>query len=273
MLEGLPDRALGKLRVAAQHPNAVWEPIQGLAGDGQPHTDRQALPERAGGHVGGRNARGRVTLEPAAELAEAEQLLVVDRPYRFEDRVVERRRVALGEDQVVAMGIVGAGIVELQMPVEQHGHELGRRHGGGGMARAGGGAGPDRIDPQLLRELVTKALVGSGLARAAADVFGNSHEWFLSLLTLDSHHRARAPETEATRHTASAKPFRATTFLVRRPRRAGRREVPGPVRPRSPARPVPADGPGRLQRRASRRRARPRACRSCKTRRRDCRRR
>ena len=140
------------------------------------------------------------------------------------------------------------------------------------MARAGGGAGADRVDPQLLPELVAKVLVGSGLARAAADVFGNSHEWFLSLLTFRFSSPARAPETEATRHTASAKPFRATTFLVRRPRRAGRRGVPGPVRPRSPQRTARAARPGRGRRRARLGGDRPAcACRSCRTRRRGCR--
>ena len=66
-----------------------------------PTRDRQALAERAGGDVGRRDPRRRVALEPRAEPAERQQLLVVDDPGRLQHRVVERRRVALGEDQVV----------------------------------------------------------------------------------------------------------------------------------------------------------------------------
>ena len=48
-----------------------------------------------------------MALEPAAELAEGEQLLVRDRAGRLEERVDERRGVALGEDQVVVRRVVG----------------------------------------------------------------------------------------------------------------------------------------------------------------------
>ena len=51
VLERLPDRALGHLAVAAEHPHAVGQPVEVLAGDRHPDADRQPLAERAGGDV------------------------------------------------------------------------------------------------------------------------------------------------------------------------------------------------------------------------------
>ena len=113
VLEGLPHRALGHLGVAAQHPHAVGQLVQRPARHRDADADRQALAERAGGHVGRRDPRRGVALEPRVELAERQQLLVVDRADRLQDRVVERRRVALGEDQVVVGRVVRVGVVEL----------------------------------------------------------------------------------------------------------------------------------------------------------------
>ena len=57
--------------------------------------DRQALAERAGRDVDPRDLRRRVSLEPRAELAERQELLVGDRTRGLEHRIEERRRVAL----------------------------------------------------------------------------------------------------------------------------------------------------------------------------------
>ena len=66
VLEGLPHRALGHLGVAAQHPHAVGQLVQRAAGHRHADADRQALAERAGGDVGRRDARRRVTLAGAS---------------------------------------------------------------------------------------------------------------------------------------------------------------------------------------------------------------
>jgi hypothetical protein len=134
MLERLPHRALGHLAVAAEHPDAVREPVEALAGEGDADAVREALSERAGGDVDPRDFRSRVALEPTAERAEREQLLVPDRPCGLEDRIEERRRVALREDEVVVPRVVRVVEVVVQVLREQDGHEVGRGHRRGRVA-------------------------------------------------------------------------------------------------------------------------------------------
>ena len=97
--------------------------------------------------------RRRVALEPAAELAEGEQLLVRDRARRLVERVEQRRGVALREDQVVVRRVVGLVEVVAQVLREQHRHQVGRRHRRGRVARLRCGGGADRVDAQLLAQL------------------------------------------------------------------------------------------------------------------------
>ena len=136
-----------------RHQHAVRQLVQVAAGHRDADRDRQALAERARRHVGRRDARGGVALEARVELAERQQLVVVDRAGRLEDRVVQRRRVALGEDQVVVGRVGRVLVVQPQVPVEQHRHQVGGRHRGRRVAGVGGGAAADGVDPQLLAEL------------------------------------------------------------------------------------------------------------------------
>ena len=168
VLERLPHRALGHLRVTAQAPHAVGQPVELLARGRHADRDRQALAERARGHVDPRDDRDRVALELRAELAEREQLLVRDRPGRLEHRVVQRRRVALGEDQVVVVGVVRVRVVELQVLLHQDRHQVGRRHRGRRVAGVGGRGGADRVDPQLLAQLAHAATSRSRLLSTSA---------------------------------------------------------------------------------------------------------
>ena len=110
--------------------------VERPAGHRDADADRQALAERAGGDVGRRDARRRVALEPRAELAEGQQLLVVDRADGLQHRVVQRRRVALGEDQVVVGRVLRVRVVQPQVAVDQHGHQVGGGHRGGRVARS-----------------------------------------------------------------------------------------------------------------------------------------
>ena len=164
VLERLPHRALGHLGVAAQAPHAVGQAVELLARQGDADGDRQALAERAGGHVDPRDDRDRVALELRPEPAEREQLLVGDRPRGLEHRVVERRRVALGEDQVVVVGVPGVLVVEVEVLLHQHRHQVGRRHRRRRVAGVGGRRRADRVDAQLLAELAHAATSRSRLS-------------------------------------------------------------------------------------------------------------
>ena len=164
VLERLPHRPLGHLGVAAQHPDAVGQAVEPLAGEGDADADREALPERAGGHVRGRDPRRRVALQPRVELAEREELLLADDAGRLEHGVVQRRGVTLGEDQVVVGGVVEVGRVEPQIAaLEQHRQQVGGRHRRRRVAGAGRRADAHGVDAQLLAQL-REAL---GVAHAA----------------------------------------------------------------------------------------------------------
>ncbi len=151
VVERLPHRALGHLAVAQQDPHVVGQLVQILAGQADADADRQALAERTGGHVDPRDQRRRMALQPTAELAEGQQLVVGHRPRGLVERVEQRRRVPFGEDQVVVERVVRLIEVVGEVFGEQHRHQVGGGHRGGGVPRAGGGAGADAVDAQLLR--------------------------------------------------------------------------------------------------------------------------
>ncbi len=153
VLEGLPDRSLGQLAVAAEHPDAVGKPVEVLAGDPHPDADREPLAQRAGGDVHPRDQRCRVPFEHAAELPVGEQLLVGDRARGAEHRVQERRRVPLREDEPVVRRLVRPVEVVAQVLGQQHRHQVGWRHPGGRVARVRSCGAADRVDAELLTEL------------------------------------------------------------------------------------------------------------------------
>ena len=150
----LPHRALGHLGVTADDPGAVRQLVEVLGGDGDADGDGQALAERAGGHVDPREPRGGVALQPAVQLAVGLHLLLGDRADRLVDGVDQRRGVALGEDQVVGVGVLGVVEVVAQVLGDQHGHEVGGRHRRGRVAGLGPPADLDRVDAELLTELL-----------------------------------------------------------------------------------------------------------------------
>ena len=162
VLERLPHRALGELAVAAEAPDAVRQPVELLAGERHADRDRQPLAERAGRDVDPRELRRRVSLEPRAELAEGQQLLVGDRAGRLVDGVEQRRRVALREDQVVVARVVRLVEVVAEVLREQHRHQVGGRHRRGRVAGLRDGGCADRIDAQLLPQLAPELGVGHG---------------------------------------------------------------------------------------------------------------
>ncbi len=155
VLECLPDRALGHLAVSAQHPRAGGHAVEVLRGQCRPDTDRQALPQRSGRDVDPRKYRRRVPLELASELAVRQELVVGDRPCGEVDRVEKCRSVALREDQAIVRRALRGVEVVAQVPVDEHGHQVGCRHRRGWVARLRLGAHADRIDPKLLPKLAS----------------------------------------------------------------------------------------------------------------------
>ena len=153
VLERLPHRALGHLGVAAQAPDPIRQAVELLAGQRDAHRDRQALPQGPGGHVDPRQDGRRMSLDPAAELAEGEHLLVADRAGGLVHRVQQRRRVALAEDQMIVPRILRRAEVVVEVLRHEHGHEVGGRHRRRRVAAAGGAARADRVDADLLAEL------------------------------------------------------------------------------------------------------------------------
>ena len=158
VLERLPDRALGHLGVAAQAPDAVGQAVEPAC---PPARRRRAIgrpwpSEPVATSVGGIRGVGWPSSRESS-LRNVEQLGVVDDARRLEHRVVQRRGVALGEDQVVvAPGCPGRSCPAQVAAVEQHRHQVGGRHRRGRVAGAGGRAGADGVHPQLLAELAAK---------------------------------------------------------------------------------------------------------------------
>ena len=160
VLEGLPHRALRQLRVPAEDPDPKVRRFEPGAGERDADRDRQALAERAGRDVDPGDLRGRVALHARAVLAEAEQLLVVDRAGRFVEGVEQRRSVALGEDEVVVRGVVGSREVVAEVIGEEHRHQVGSGHRGGRVPGAGRVAGADRVHAKLPSQLVQLLAIG-----------------------------------------------------------------------------------------------------------------
>ena len=152
VLNGLPDRALRHLGVTAQRPHAVRQAVELPRAERDPGGDRHPLCQRAGGDVHPGQRRGGMALEPRAELAEREQLLVGDRTGSGEHGVEERRGVPLGEDQVVVVGVLRVLIGVVQVTRHKHSHQVRGRHRRGRVTRRRGGGRPNRVDAQALRE-------------------------------------------------------------------------------------------------------------------------
>jgi hypothetical protein len=153
VVERLPDRSLGRLAVAVEHPDVGRHPVEVLGAQRHSDPDRESLSERTGGYVHPGQHRSRVALEAAAVLPVSQQLLVVDRANRPEDRIEEGRGMAFGEDEPVVPQVVRAIEVVAEVFRDQHGHQVGRGHARGGVPGLGGGRRPDGVHPELLAKL------------------------------------------------------------------------------------------------------------------------
>src|SRR3954468_14421345 len=94
-----------------------------------------------------------MTLQPAAERAEAEKLFFGDRSRGQVEGVEQGRGMPLGEDQVVVQLILGLIEVVAKVLREEDSHQVGSRHRRSRMPRLPHVARANRIDTQLLAEL------------------------------------------------------------------------------------------------------------------------
>ena len=123
--------------------------VEELPGECDADTVADPLTQRAAGDVDPRQHRCRVPLQARAEPTVAfHQFGVGDDADRLERGVQQRRRVPLGQDEMVVVRVVRL-VPVTQVACEQNGHQVGRRHAGGGVPGAGGGAGADCVGAQL----------------------------------------------------------------------------------------------------------------------------
>ena len=127
VVERLPDRSLGGLAIAHEHPHVERRREWALRRERDADPDRKPLAERPGGNVDPREHRRGMALEPAPELAERHELVVRDRAGRLQHRVHERRGMTLGKDPMVIRRILGMREVAAQVSREEDRHEIGRR--------------------------------------------------------------------------------------------------------------------------------------------------
>ncbi len=145
---GLVADALHQAAIADEDVGVVVDDLVAVAVElggeqlfGQRHADgvAQALAERAGRRLDARrDVDFRVAGRLAVQLAEVAQLAdrqVVAR--EVQQRVLQHRAVAVGEDEPVAAGPARIGRVVAQMPGPERHRDLGHAHGRAGMAGIG----------------------------------------------------------------------------------------------------------------------------------------
>src|SRR2546427_7557608 len=152
VVEPLPDRPLRELAVAGERPHVVRSAEPALPGQRDPDRDRETLAERARRDIDPWDDRRRMPLEPAPALPERHELLVRDRAGGAEERVVERRGMALAEDQVIVGRVLRLGPVVAEVAGEENGDQVGRRQRRRRMAGARDRRAADRVGAQLARE-------------------------------------------------------------------------------------------------------------------------
>ena len=177
VLEGLPDRALRRLAVAAEDPDAVRKPVEVLPRERHPDADRQTLAQRAGRDVHPRDEWCGMPLQPAPELPVGHELLVRDRPGGLVDRVEERRGVSLGEDKAVVLGALRCVEVVAEVLRDEDRHQVRGRHRGRRVTGPGRRAAADGVDAQLLSELLPAldvVHVPSSVVRHGVSILGST---------------------------------------------------------------------------------------------------
>ena len=146
---GLPVLALLHLAVTEEHKDAAGLGAVALSVEPEAErdtgADRKALAERTRADL---HARAGVTvgvaLQAAAHLTKRRDLVVRKVAELDEERVERRRRVTLGEDEAVTLGVIGVGRIHTEEAgVEERRHDIGRRER---AARMAGARSPQHLD-------------------------------------------------------------------------------------------------------------------------------
>jgi hypothetical protein len=107
LVGGLPHRAFSQFAVAAEHPDAVGQPVESLPGEGDPDRGGQALSEAAGRDLDTGQGGYRMAFQRRPEAAVVvHQRVVVDEAERLPRGVQQRGGVPFREHEVV-VGRVG----------------------------------------------------------------------------------------------------------------------------------------------------------------------
>ena len=154
VLERLPDRALGRLAVAVQDPDTGRQPARGACAPsamptpiGSPWPSEPVATSTHG--ITGVGCPSRRL--PCCRYVSSS--VVVDRAGGAVDRVEQRRRVPLREDELVVPRVVRPVEVVAEVLGDEHRHQVGCRHPRAGMPGFRGGSGADGVHPELLTEL------------------------------------------------------------------------------------------------------------------------
>ena len=147
-----PDLAFLNLAVAQHHEGARRAAVQPRR---QRHAEaeRQALAQRTGGGFqAGDEAHVGMALEDAAELAQRVQLVLrrIGVAALRHHAVEHRRRMALGEDEAVAVRPLRVRRIDPHVIEVQFDHDFDRRKRSTGMPRFGGGDHLDDVAPYTL---------------------------------------------------------------------------------------------------------------------------
>ncbi len=147
---GLPRLALLAVAVGedAEDLSGLVEAVEAQR-EGDPEAHRESLPERAGRDLDPRRApHVRVALELGADLAEPHEVLEREVGVLRERRVLDRRRMALAEDEAVALRPVRVVRVVAKDPVVERGDDVGRRQRGVEVAGLGDREHSHAVDAQ-----------------------------------------------------------------------------------------------------------------------------
>src|SRR5262245_1187431 len=163
-----PDLALGQFAVA-QHAVDAIAALLHARGQRHAHADREPMAERTRAEIDSGNLlHVRMIAERTAEPRVVVEQLRIEIAEVGENRIEPDGRVALAQDEAVAVRPLGIGGIEAQMGVVEGGEQLGGREGAGIVAGAADARQPQRLQPHELGAIGQEIRCDVAPARARA---------------------------------------------------------------------------------------------------------